>query len=351
MESTDLLQTPMKQVIKGASEPPSAERPEATPLTTVTYASLDSSNNMMSRVRQMIALKIIFDGKGDWDDFLTNFELQATLHELDAKHRLLALRASLAGEARELVASVPDEKMIETLRDYFGQTKREFMRQFFAIQQEANESFSDYWNRAAKLFRRTGIQDTDQFLTNMVRGLRSRTLRHEAGALVDYELAKGEDIKQIRKLLLIKVNSLNTMAASVNSISNRVDTEQVEEEVPTNSDINAVRYGRSFASKQQKQQPPRSFGDRRDPICFRCGRKGHLAKNCRQDYCIRCQKQGHMADVCRATEPAPQRGAATTASSRNSRFPNPRKGNNRVSAIDGELQYDDQLEDIGSGKE
>ncbi|CAN0511619.1 unnamed protein product, partial [Laminaria digitata] len=32
--------------------------------------------------------------------------------------------------------------------------------------------------------------------------------------------------------------------------------------------------------------------------CYRCGKKGHLAADCRTDLCERCKGRGHTADAC-----------------------------------------------------
>ena len=57
---------------------------------------------------------------------------------------------------------------------------------------------------------------------------------------------------------------------------------------------------------------PRGSGDNRDVECYNCGKKGHLAKDCKgPPKCKHSGKTGHLAKDCWQKDPSKKPAAAT----------------------------------------
>ena len=92
----------------------------------------------------------------------------------------------------------------------------------------------------------------------------------------------------------------SVMAQQKEISGSRVTTEQTQEK----GEAHAYRIQtKTFKKAQNESQPKKQTTQKRDRMCYRCGRVGHLASdsNCpaRNSTCKKCNLKGHFAAHCR----------------------------------------------------
>ncbi|XP_076449992.1 uncharacterized protein LOC143286334 [Babylonia areolata] len=230
-----------------------------------------------------------YDGKGDFDDFLTHFERVALLNKWKPSSWAARLVTLLQGQARDACLRVPPER----LHDYES-LKAALLREF---RLDAH-AYCKRFRSMRKLAEETFIQFLERLKVCLSRWCTA------AGR--DYDSA--EDLRD----LFLQEQFLATLNPDLVSEVKREEPDRVEEVARiTSKVVGARRAGRMAESEARASRKSRDHGLGAKPhaeqkaaslgqsssalsdssrgvertrgvTCFLCGKLGHVAKECRQ---------------------------------------------------------------------
>ncbi|XP_076438810.1 uncharacterized protein LOC143277793 [Babylonia areolata] len=230
-----------------------------------------------------------YDGKGDFDDFLTHFERVALLNKWKPSSWAARLVTLLQGQARDACLRVPPER----LHDYES-LKAALLREF---RLDAH-AYCKRFRSMRKLAEETFIQFLERLKVCLSRWCTA------AGR--DYDSA--EDLRD----LFLQEQFLATLNPDLVSEVKREEPDRVEEVARiTSKVVGARRAGRMAESEARASKKSRDHGLGAKPhaeqkaaslgqgssalsdssrgvertrgvTCFLCGKLGHVAKECRQ---------------------------------------------------------------------
>ncbi|XP_076465998.1 uncharacterized protein LOC143297484 [Babylonia areolata] len=230
-----------------------------------------------------------YDGKDDFDSFLTHFERVAGLNKWKRSSWAARLVALLQGRARDACLRLQPEQLHDydilkvALLHEFRLDAESYRKRFRSMRKIAEETFDQFLGRLKVCFSRWCVAAG----------------RDESDA---------DDVKD----LVLQEQFLTTLNPDLVTEVRREEPNRVEDVAHiTTKIVNARRAGRmaeadfrvskkgsrvsdhSFNLGAEKKGPPHGSGDSapnsvkgrdftRIPVCFNCRKPGHLAKECRQ---------------------------------------------------------------------
>ncbi|XP_062568299.1 uncharacterized protein K02A2.6-like [Saccostrea cucullata] len=255
----------------------------------------------MAKALQLPALNP-FDVNGDqtsvsqrWDKWKKTFEFYITATGITDKAQKRALFLHSAGsEVQEIF-----DTLGESGDDLDGAKKK--LDEYF--QPKRNIAFERH------LFRNAAQCETekiDSFVTRLRKLAVTCEFEKPDDNIRDQIVEKCRSSK-LRKRLL-KEKELTLKSAMDIARAGEIVNEQADRfkgsETFSSSDVNTVR-----PSVSHRKQYVSEKSSQKDATCFRCGRKGHIARNCtitKDKTCNKCGKKGHFAKVCKTKSDTPR---------------------------------------------
>ncbi|XP_048774395.2 uncharacterized protein K02A2.6-like [Ostrea edulis] len=255
----------------------------------------------MAKALQLPAISP-FDVNGDqtsvsqrWDKWKKTFEFYLTASGITDKAQKRALFLHSAGsEVQEIFDTLGDTgddlEGAKTKLDEYFQPKRNiaFERHLFRnAAQGETEKIDSFVTRLRKLAVTCEFEKPDDNIRDQI-----------------VEKCKSS---KLRKRLL-KEKELTLKNAMDIARAGEIVDEQADRfkgsETFSNSDVNTVRPSVNHPKRYGSEK-----SSERDVTCFRCGRKGHIARNCtitKDKNCNKCGKKGHFAKVCKTKSDSPR---------------------------------------------
>lgn len=172
--------------------------------------------------------------------------------------------------------------------------------QFRQIAQKPSERFSDFVLRLRAQVKRCEYEKSDEMILDQIvekcasGKLRQKMLKKDM-TLEEVE-AIGTSMEESEKKL--KEFDTAKVTEDVNRVSRKPTTN-----LPDRGMNNRLKGIHSEATQGYRPYPRKSFANRSEPVCFACGRRGHVmgATHCpaKQAACLSCKRVGHFARQCR----------------------------------------------------
>lgn len=231
----------------------------------------------------------------EWDKWLQRFRYYITATGADTAKQKRALLLHMAGsDVQDVFATLPDtgddddyNTAVEKLTSYYKPKKNvPFLRHVFrqAVQEES-ETVDTFVTRLKTLSKNCEYGDmlAEMIRDQVVDKCRSQRLRRR--------LLREENLTlEIIQSLARAMEAADTQAQQIEAKSTPHQTQMVQ----------AVSTKKRYPS--QPRPPDDSQGKPGARVCYRCGKPGHLARECRCSkghICEKCGIEGHFAVVCR----------------------------------------------------
>ncbi len=297
-----------------------------TQLNTVQAAIEGNSQASMFKPRPFSGLQ-----SEDVNEWLSKFERFAKFYNWSNARKLGALGLLFEGAAQAWFQTLPDETinnystLVEQVKARFGAQNINFIlrQELYSRKQNPQESLSSYTEDVIKRCQRLGLQDQDLmniFINGLSSELKSHVVLNQPQTFSEAEnLARlreavskstgaspsqapqsnsfqDQRIKELEgqvSLLMSLANTNKESALPVQSMSH-----DFRQEPATSSDIQTLVAALQNATLQNNSNLPRgrfrqNFGNSRgrnlrtrdgQPICNKCYKVGHIARNCLEGY-------------------------------------------------------------------
>lgn len=208
---------------------------------------------------------------------------------------------SLKKELSERFGEVTDPQyaftLLKELRQLKGQSVQGYAEALITL---ANEAF-------------TGTDIANEYLDRQLVGffidgllndsLKYKLLRDNPGSLQEaIELAVKED--NLKRRFKLRIGEKTNYRQNHEPME--VDHARRRYRPTRNGAINATNLASSSRQTERRENhdsTARGSGHSEQPVCRRCGKRGHLGSSCRSGQsditCYRCHRRGHMARECR----------------------------------------------------
>ena len=272
----------------------------------------------------------LFNGKTDWDEFMSYFMGRAEMEGWDNRMRGWQLKLHMIDDARKVLNELPTEdhgdfkKVVDHFsRRYVGTNmKATYLCKSFGRKQNKGESVRDFaWNLRScvqKAFKEMDKNGIDIIVRQLfVKGLRSSSM---AKSIMFQKFESFDDMVNLAALheeydgtyekasppcipVMPVFNSKETpLSNSDFEDENRFGDQRMEyiisEFGKVRQSLDSLTNSLSSLSIREKSTP------RSEVKCYRCGQMGHLKRNCRTRYCIKCKQMGHSIQFCNVGPPA-----------------------------------------------
>lgn len=231
------------------------------------------------------------------EDTPQNVELRRKWNIKSGK-ALFALRTSISKEYIEHVRDVASPKQVwETLDRLFTQKntmRLQFLENELAGLVQGNLSISEYFLKVKHLCYEVSALDTDEPIRDgrlrryLIRGLRKEFM----------PFISSVQGWPVQPSIIELGNLLSNQEALVKQMSSR-NHSQGGDVLYTQDQGNSC-FPSKHASGSGNQFRPEEETKGRPMYCYRCGKEGHLKRECRVKLiCTRCGKPGHIKKNCR----------------------------------------------------
>ncbi|CAB0040099.1 unnamed protein product [Trichogramma brassicae] len=232
-------------------------------------------------------------GKDDWETFVERLELFFFANGITEKKKQAAiLLTRVSADTYKLAKNLCHPKLLKDqefetvkklLSDHLCPKPSETMERckFYASKQGPTENLSDFVARLKELSLHCNFEKIETALRDQL-----------VCGLIDHE-TKIDLFKQSE---LTFESAFKLALAREKAELNAASTEKITASSSKQDDkINAVKT--KFSSRNS-----RNGKNRADWICYCCGKKGHLARDCRHRHqkCKKCKRPGHLEATCRS---------------------------------------------------
>ena len=287
-----------------------------------------------------------FDGKTDWGEYLNYFGLCAKIEGWDEQMLGLQLAANLTGAARSALNELPFEDQIkfEVVTEYLGKRYRKTdaesrdLASYERRKQEKGETVREFADNLRKLHKRA-YRGMDE--VNAEKSLRQHFLdglasRESSNVILMHGYQKFDELVRAAERYehcaqdACRHNPPYKPVLAVGSDCSSKDSQQNLSQDPGNQLCDKLSgivtrlenvLGSIVISNSSFTNSPAAMTRNSTPTCYRCGKLGHVRRNCRASYCMQCKRYGHHTSQCRVPPPIfrnePGRGGSDPDNGRN----------------------------------
>ena len=236
-----------------------------------------------------------YNGKEDWEEYISHFQLCAKLGRWTELDKMLALAASLRGPARTFYISLTAEekgsyrKLVEQLGKRFGSTRQQnrWLSRLESRRRGQDEGIAslgdDLRQMSQRAYPNLDVQAQERLALNQL--YKSISLEMKARCIDRNcsSIAQAVDIIERYEAILGDVQEKKKPVRVVTN-SNSQNDQGNQSDGAIQKTLNEIAF--ALENLQRQQVRPRGFQgmnnqQRRQPLrCFNCNSEDHLVRNC-----------------------------------------------------------------------